>query len=58
MNLRFFDDLVSSALRASQGSEKENIQHKITQQRLLKKFWKIYIKFLKFQKYLKIFSTI
>ena len=33
------------------GSGKENIQQKITQQRLLKIFWKIYIKFLKFSKY-------
>ena len=47
MNFRFFDDLVGSAQGASQEFRfrEENIQQKITQQRLLKKFWKIYIKF-------------
>ena len=39
MNFRFFDDLV--AWLKIIGSEKENIQQKITQQRLLKIFWKI-----------------
>ena len=47
MNFRFFDDLVGSAAGASQEFRfsKGNIQQKITQQRLLKNFWKIYIKF-------------
>ena len=48
MKFRFFDDLVGSAPGASQEiwfREGKHSAKKITQQRLLKHFWKIYIKF-------------
>ena len=47
MNFRFFDDLVGSAPEASQEFRDREGKHseKIIQQRLLKNFRKIYIKF-------------
>ena len=50
MNFKFIDDLVNSAPRATQefGFKFENIKQKITQQKLLKISWKIYIKFYNF----------
>ena len=47
MNFGFFDDLVGSAPGASQEFQFREEKHSanITQQRLLKIFWKIYIKF-------------
>ena len=47
MNFRFFDDLVGLAPEASQEFRFREGKHsaKIAQQRLLKIFWKIYIKF-------------
>ena len=52
MNFRFFEDLVGSAPGASQEFCFRKGKHsaKITKQRLLKKFSKIYIKFEKFSK--------
>ena len=47
MNFRFFDDLVNSLQKRPKnlGLGNENIKQKFTQQKLLKIFWKIYIKF-------------
>ena len=47
MNFRFFDDLWARLQERLKNfnSGKENIQQNITQQRLLKNIWKIYIKF-------------
>ena len=58
MHFRFFDDLVGWAPETSPELQfgEENFQQKITQQRLLRNVWKIYIKFAqKFYKVPKMF---
>ena len=61
MHFRFFDDLVGWAPGTSPELQfgEENFQQKITQQRLLRNVWKIYIKFAKnFTKFQKCFIKI